>query len=101
MLDILVVRRDYQIEITVYRKSTNNNIYLHWKLFSPTTWKQGTLQTLVLRALKVGSNNQHLKTYIKHLKNVRRDIHGYPNWIIEKTIEKAKKIKAKWHDQLR
>ena len=27
----------YEVETTVYRKSTNNDIYLHWQSFSPTT----------------------------------------------------------------
>ena len=28
-LDVLVIRKDYKVETTVYRKSTNNDIYLH------------------------------------------------------------------------
>ena len=82
----------YEVETTVYRKSTNNDIYLHWQSFSPTTWKRGTLQTLVSRAFKVCSNDQHLQNEIKHLKKVFRDINGYPNWIIEQTIEPLKNI---------
>ena len=42
------------------------------------------------RAFKVCSNDQHLQNEIKHLKKVLRDINGYPNWIIEQTIEKSK-----------
>ena len=78
-LDVLVIRKDYEVEATVYRKSTNNDIYLHWKSFSPTTWKRGTLQTLVSRAFRVCSNDKHLENEIKHLKKVFRDINGYPN----------------------
>ena len=33
------------------------------------------------------SNDQHLQNEIKDLKKVFRDINGYPNWIIEQTIE--------------
>ena len=29
-LDVLVIRKDCEVEATVYRKSTNNAIYLHW-----------------------------------------------------------------------
>ena len=36
------------------------------------------------------SNNQHLENEIKHLKKFFRGISGYPNWIIEQTIEKVK-----------
>ena len=31
----------------------------------------------------------NLQNEIKHLKKVFRDINGYPNWIIEQTIEKV------------
>ena len=36
------------------------------------------------------SNDKHLENEIKHLKKVFRDINGYPNWVIEQTIEKVK-----------
>ena len=36
------------------------------------------------------SSDQHLKNEIRHLKKVFRDINGYPNWVIEQTIEKVK-----------
>ena len=89
-LDVLVIRKGYEVETTVYRKSTNNDICLHSQSFFQTTWKRGALQTLVSRAFKVCSNDQHLQNEIKHLKKVCRDINGYPNWIIEQTIEKVK-----------
>ena len=87
-LHVLVIRKDYEVETTVYRKSTNKYIYLHWQSFSPTTWKRGTLQTIVSRAFRVCCNDQHNE--IKHLKKVFRDINGYPDWVIEQTIEKMK-----------
>ena len=37
-------------------------------------------------------NNQHLENELKHLKKVFRDINGYPNRIIEQTIEPLKNI---------
>ena len=89
-LDVLVLRKDYAVETTVYRKSTNNDIYLHWQSFSATTWKRGALQTLVSRAFRMYSNDQHLENEIKHLKKVFRDINGHPNLVIEQTIEKVK-----------
>ena len=89
-LDVLVIRKDYKVETTVYHKSTNSDIYLHLQSFSPTAWKGGMLQTLVSRAFKVCFNNQHLQNEIKHLKKVLRDINGYSNWIIKQTIVKVK-----------
>ena len=34
-LDVLICRNDKSIEITVYRKSANNDIYLNWNAFAP------------------------------------------------------------------
>ena len=36
-LDVLICRNDNSIETKVYRKSTNNDIYLDWKAFGPDT----------------------------------------------------------------
>ena len=37
-------------------------------------------------------NDQHLQSEFKDVKKVFRDINGYPNWIIEKTIEQVKNL---------
>ena len=37
-------------------------------------------------------SDQHLQSEFKHVKNVFRDINGYPNWITEKTIEQVKNL---------
>ena len=49
-LDVLICGNDNSIETKVYRKSTNNDIYLNWKAFGPDTWKRETLKTLEGRA---------------------------------------------------
>ena len=42
-LDVLVIRdSSNNINTTVYRKSTNNDIYLNWESFAPGKWKWGT-----------------------------------------------------------
>ena len=41
-LDILILKNGNSFETTVHRKSTHNNIYLHWELFAPNTWKRDT-----------------------------------------------------------
>ena len=87
-LDVLAICKDYEAETTLYRKSTSNDIYLHWQSFPPTMWKRGALKIIVSRAFNVCSNNQHLKKKIKYSKKVFRDINDYPYWIMEHTIEK-------------
>ena len=59
-LDVLLIRCDGKLKTTVFRKETNNDIYLHWRFFAPITWKKGTLRTLVRRAYTVCSNDNLL-----------------------------------------
>ena len=33
---------------TVYRKATNNDVYLNWNVFVPISWKRGTLKNLLI-----------------------------------------------------
>ena len=50
-LDVLVIRdSNNNINTTVYRKSTNNHIYLNWDSFAPDKCKWGTLKTLTKKA---------------------------------------------------
>ena len=65
-LEILLIRRGTKIEATVYRNSTNNDIYLNWGSFAPVTWKSGTLKTLFNRAYIVCSTDYHLKKELDH-----------------------------------
>ena len=52
-LDVLSCRNGRELTTTVYRKKTNNDIYLNWNAFAPVSWKRGTLRTLVQRAYLV------------------------------------------------
>ena len=61
-LDVLIIRDVNKIETTIYRKPTNNNIYMHWTSFTPKVWRRGTLQNLLLRAYKFAQiNNSKIK----------------------------------------
>ena len=36
-LDVLIIRKNNTLETIVYRKKTQNRVYLHWKSFAPLT----------------------------------------------------------------
>ena len=59
-LDVLLIRNSDHIHTTVYRKETNNDLYLHWHAFAPTSWKRGTFRTLVNRGYIICSDNNYL-----------------------------------------
>ena len=60
-LDVLLMRCHGKLETPVFRKETNNDIYLHWRSFAPIAWKKGTLRTLIRRAYTICSNDNLLQ----------------------------------------
>ena len=89
-LDVTIERKDI-LETSVYRKKTNNNIYMNWFSYSPRSWKIGTLRNLVRRAIMI-SSDCNLKTELDHLHRVFSEINQYPSnltkSIIAEEIEK-------------
>ena len=59
-LDALLMRCNGKLETTVFRKETNNDIYLHWEIFCSHDMEKGTLQTLIRRAYTVCLNDNLL-----------------------------------------
>ena len=85
-LDVKIRKVGRKIETSVYRKPTNTDVYLHWNSFAPTTWKKGTLRTLILRAHNICSTKALFDREIAHLKHVFHDINGYPMNVITTAI---------------
>ena len=52
-----MIRNNGKSEATVYRQPTKNDVYLHWEIFAPPTWKRSTPKTLENRAHTVCSND--------------------------------------------
>ena len=67
-LDVLLMRCNGKLDTTVFRKETNNDIYVHWGSFAPMTgkkgtWKNYTVQKHVSLSLMVSQSsyqNKHL-----------------------------------------
>ena len=68
-LDILLHRDGQDIITTVYRKVTNNDVYLNWHSFCPRQWKRGTFRSLVQQAyiicFIIASTERRIKTFRK------------------------------------
>ena len=91
-LDVLICRNNNSIETAVYRKSTNNDIYLNWNAFSPDTWKRGTLKTLVERtyiAYILCSTEDFLAKVLKYLENVFHENNNYPKHVIKQILKQS------------
>ena len=83
-LDVTIERNDI-LETSVYRKKTNNNIYMNWYSYSPRSWKIGTLRNLVRRAIMI-SSECNLQTELDHLHKVFSEINQYPSKLTKDVI---------------
>ena len=83
--DILICRNESSIETTFYRKSTSNDIYLNWNVFSADTWKKETLKIHVERAYNVCSTDDFLDKELKFL--VFHENNHYPKYFIKQMLK--------------
>ena len=91
-LDVKVNRKiDGTFDTAVYRKDTDNSIYINWNAFATRQWKIGTLKGLFRRAFLVCSTEDALETELNYLKKVFTKTNGYPSKIVSKTLEEIKK----------
>ena len=75
-LDVLLIRKNGTLETVIYRKSTNNGVYLHWDLFALKNWKHSTLCSILTRAYKICSTKELLHEELKHVE-IFIEINGY------------------------
>ena len=85
-LDVAIKRVDGMMETSVYRKTTNTDVYIHWKAHAPSSWKIATLKNLIQRSTLVCSTEEALKTELEHLKKVFCTINDYPEALVEEII---------------
>ena len=77
-----------KIETTVYRKPTNNNIYIHWNSYGPKQWKVGTLSGIIRRAYVICSTVEARSTELKFIEKGFTDINGYPKYLVKNMLKK-------------
>ena len=89
-LDILLHRDGHGIIITVYRKVTNNDVYLNRYSFCLREWKEGTFRSLVQQAYIISSSLHLLKEELKHLEDVFVMKNNFPIWVVKKILKEEK-----------
>ena len=82
--------KDNKLVCSVYKKSTNNDIYMNWHSFAPKTWKTGTLKSLIERATLICSIEELLKEELEHLEKVFREKNNFPKWVIRNVMNEVK-----------
>ena len=81
-LDFLLVKNANKIDTTVYEKPTNADVYLNWNTHAPTTWKRGTLRTILSRAYTICSSETYLNEEIKYIELTFEKVNNYPKYVI-------------------
>ena len=88
-LDVLLTRRDDgHLDTSVYRKPTNNSIYIHWNAYGPRQWKIGTLSGIIRRAYDVCSTEGSRRLELNFISDVFTRINGYPHYIVNSMLTK-------------
>ena len=90
-LDVLLKKEeDGTVQTTVYRKPTNNSIYIHWDSYAPKQWKVGTLFGIIRRAYEICSTEDGLSKELCHIRKVFTTINGYPRNLVWSALKKVK-----------
>ena len=86
---MLLIKKENNIVTTVYCKATTNDIYLNWKSLAPTSWKSGTLKTLVDRTYVICSNITLRKKEMDHLKKFFHEKDDCSKWVINQVLNEV------------
>ena len=91
-LDVLLTKNENGIiDTSVYRKPTNNSIYIHWNAYGPKQWKTGTLSGFIRRAYDICSTEESRATELRFIYKVFTQINGYPKYLVENMFTKIEK----------
>ena len=89
-LDVLLIRRENGIDLTVFRKETNTDVYINWDAFAPETWKTSTLKLLVRRAHKISTQDYLLQMELDHLEKTFVEINNFPPKVVQRVFRQVK-----------
>ena len=90
-LDVSIMKEESgSVQTGVYRKATNNSIYIHWNSYAPKQWKVATLSGMIRRTYEICSNEDELKKELAHLESVFITTNGYPYHLVSSVMKKAR-----------
>ena len=88
-IDFLIQRNSNSVVKTIFRKPTNNDIYLNSNTLAPDTWKRKTLKTLVESAYIVCSANELLQKELKYLVKAFHETNNNPHYVIKQILKQV------------
>ena len=99
-LDVLLIRKNGTLETTIYRKSTDNGVYLHWDSFTAKNWKGSKLRLILTRACEICLNKELLDEELACIEREFIEINGYPKLIINQLKEECKLVNKQNHKNI-
>ena len=88
-LDVLIKREESEtVQTSVYRKPTNNSIYINWESYAPKQWKVGTLFGIIRRAYEICSSEEELSKELVQIEKVFTLTNGYPRSLMTSALKK-------------
>ena len=84
-LDLLLIKVDNKVEITVYRKPTHSGVFTHFTSFVPYPFKVGLINTLLSRAYCICSNWNLFHLEVEKIKSMLM-MNGYTSQLIESKV---------------
>ena len=90
---------DGSLDISVYRKPTHTDRYLHFKSHHPAHVKRGLIRCLFNRAKAVTLSHSNLSKERKHLRKVL-NINGYPRRFISSATAPTRKLGERETDRV-
>ena len=94
-LDISIFNKSLRLEFSIYRKTTNNDRYLHFSSNRSPCVKRGVIISLVDRVIRIGSE-AHILPELNYLMDTLF-CNGYTVRLLESITEKKRHKKAKLH----
>jgi hypothetical protein len=85
IFDILLIKDKDKLEMTVCRKETSTNRYIHWTSAQAPKEKINTIRTLKNRALNYCSNPQLLADELTKLQDIFHQ-NGYPPQLVHRIL---------------
>ena len=87
---VLLAKNANNIDTMVYRKPKNTDIYLNWNSHALTTWKRGTLRTIISRAYTICSSERYFHEEIKYIELISEKGNNYPKYVINQLNREVK-----------
>ena len=95
-MDVLLIRNAESIDLAVFQKEKNTDLYINWNAFALETWRISTLKMLIRRAYRISTKDYLLEMELNHIRSTFTNINNFPTKFVNRVMrEIAQKEKEK------